>query len=354
VAGDFPSDANAQLTVTIVIPAFNEEGNIPRLEREVRKAVDTLPYRCEFIVIDNDSTDGTGDLVKEICRRDPRWRYLKFSRNFSVEMSIAAGYHYASGDAIIVLYSDLQDPPAAIPRLLAKWREGYDVVYAVPSVRAGDPAWRIIAARLAYRLIAWAADVPIPTNAGDFRLITRHVRDALERCNEYNRYSRGLIAWLGFRQTGITYERRPREAGESKAPIWHTFLITVNAITSFSLKPLRVFTLFGLAMIGVSGLALLAYISLFFIGSPLPGLTTLICLVLFGIGLNSAGIGVLGEYLGRTYAETKRRPLYVVQESFSMPQPELRAEPIQDCIQYGSGSGYSTKQTLHEPQESGR
>jgi polyisoprenyl-phosphate glycosyltransferase len=313
--------------ITIVIPAYNEEENIPRLETELRAAVDPLPYRYEFIVVDNHSTDRTSDLVKAICARDPRWKYLRFSRNFTVEMSITAGYHYAEGDAIIVLYSDLQDPPNAIPRLIEKWREGYDVVYGMRTVRTGDPSWRNLAVKHAYRLITWAAEVPIPTNAGDFRLITRQVRDALEQCGEYNRYMRGLIAWLGFRQTGVLYERRPRLAGRSKAPLWPTVFFTFNAVTSFSLKPLRLFTFLGFAMIVVSFVAALIYSILFVIGSPPPGITTLIVLSFFSIGLNSVGIGILGEYLGRTYAEVKQRPLYVVQESVNLvPHHKIRTD----------------------------
>lgn len=304
--------------VTLVIPALNEAANIPRLEEELLAVLGPLPYRYEFIVVDNASSDSTGELVKAICRRDRRWKYLRFSRNFTVEMSITAGYHHASGDAIIVLYSDLQDPPAAIPLLLAKWQEGYDVVYGVRSVRPGDPAWRNLAVKAAYRVIAWSADVPIPNDTGDFRLITRQVRDALKRCNEYNRYMRGLIAWLGFRQTGVSYERQPRTKGVSKAPFWHTLFFTINAVTAFSLKPLRIFSLFGLMMIGISVLASMFYLVLALIGSPPAGITTLILLAVFSIGLNSAGIGMLGEYLGRTYTETKARPLYVVQESFNV------------------------------------
>jgi dolichol-phosphate mannosyltransferase len=138
-----------------------------------------------------------------LCARDERWRYLRFSRNFTVEMSITAGYHFAQGDAMIVLYSDLQDPPDVIPRFLDKWQEGWDVVYGVRTHRPGDPAWRNASVKLAYRLIAWSAEMPIPKDTGDFRLITRQVRDALDQCGETNRYMRGLIAWLGFRQTGI-------------------------------------------------------------------------------------------------------------------------------------------------------
>ncbi|HEV7842559.1 MAG TPA: glycosyltransferase family 2 protein, partial [Pyrinomonadaceae bacterium] len=151
--------AGRETLISIVIPAFNEEGNITRLERELSAALMPLAYAFEFLVIDNGSTDGTRDLVKALCARDPRWKYLRFSRNFTVEMSITAGYHYASGEAIVVLYSDLQDPPEVIPKLIEKWREGYDVVYGVRTVRAGDAAWRNKAVKAAYRLIGWFSDV---------------------------------------------------------------------------------------------------------------------------------------------------------------------------------------------------
>ena len=304
--------------ISVVIPAFNEEANIPRLEQELLAAVDPLPYLFEFIVIDNGSSDLTGELVKEICARDSRWKYLRFSRNFTVEMSITAGYHYASGDAIVVLYSDLQDPPRVISEFIDKWREGYDVVYGVRTVRPGDPGWRNTAARISYRVIGWFSDVPIPNDAGDFRLISRNVRDALEQCPEQNRYMRGLIAWLGFKQIGVSYEREPRTAGKSKAPFFDLVLFVFNAITSFSLRPLRLFTLMGVLMLLVSMIAAIVYAVLWLTVSAPPGITTIIVLLFAAIGINSIGIGLLGEYVGRTYAESKRRPLYVVQESVNI------------------------------------
>lgn len=307
--------------VSIVIPARNEEGNIARLRTELLAAVAGLPYEFEFIVIDNASEDQTGGLVKAICASDPRWKYMRFSRNFSVEMSITAGYRAANGQAIIVLYSDLQDPPEVIPRFLQKWKEGFDVVYGVRQVRPGEPVWRNLLVKYVYRTIVWAAEVPIPLDAGDFRLITKEVRDALEQCDEYNRYLRGLIAWLGFRQIGIPYARRARFSGVSKAPFWEMVFFAFNGITSFSLKPLRLFTIFGGIVLGVSGVAILIYTTLFLRGSPPPGITTIIVLLIIAIGLNSFGIGVLGEYLGRTYSEVKRRPLYIVSETVNLPEP---------------------------------
>jgi polyisoprenyl-phosphate glycosyltransferase len=313
------ADASRRQSVTLVIPALNEQGNIAKLEQELVRVTTPLPYDFEYIVIDNGSTDRTGELVKAICLHDPRWKYVRFSRNFTVEMSITAGYSMAAGNAIIVLYSDLQDPPDVIPRFLEKWREGYDVVYGVRTVRPGDPAWRNMATKIAYRVIAWLSDTPIPTDAGDYRLITRQVRDALMQCSEYNRYVRGLITWLGFRQVGIPYKREPRLTGESKVPFWDLIFFVFNAVTSFSLKPLRLFTFLGFGLIVLSVIAAFIYSYRWLIGSPPAGITTLLVLSSLGIGLNSLGIGILGEYLGRTYLETKRRPRYIVQEAVNFP-----------------------------------
>ena len=306
------------IMISVVIPAFNEEANIPRLEQELLAAVEPLPYLFEFIVIDNGSSDLTSELVKDICARDSRWKYLRFSRNFTVEMSITAGYHYASGDAIVVIYSDLQDPPHVISQFIEKWQDGYDVVYGIRTVRPGDPAWRNAAVKISYRVIGWFSDLHIPNDAGDFRLISRSVRDALEQCPEKNRYMRGLIAWLGFKQIGVTYERAPRTAGKSNAPLFDLILFVFNAITSFSLRPLRLFTLMGMLMLLVSVIAAIVYAVLWLTVSAPPGITTIIVLLFAAIGINSIGIGLLGEYVGRTYAESKRRPLYVVQEAVNI------------------------------------
>jgi dolichol-phosphate mannosyltransferase len=302
--------------ISVVIPARNEEENIERLERELLAVVDSMPFDFEIIVIDNASTDQTRKKIIEICDRDVRWKYYRFSRDFTLDMSLTAGYHEARGDAIVVLYSDLQDPPEIIPHFIEKWKEGYDVVYGVRTVRLGEPAWRNLLVKIAYRIINWFSEVPIPTDVGDFRLITRQVRDALDECGENNRYIRGLIAWLGFRQIGIPYERKPRQYGVSKGPFLDIFFYTVNAITSFSLKPLRLFTFMGFSILLVSFWAIFIYVVNWLIGSPPPGATTLIILVLFGIGLNSLGIGILGEYIGQIYLETKLRPKYIIQEIY--------------------------------------
>jgi polyisoprenyl-phosphate glycosyltransferase len=302
--------------ISIIIPARNEAENLPRVEREVGAMAAALPaYRFEFIIVDNSSSDGTSDLVVALCKRDKRWRYIRFSRNFTVEASITAGYEHAKGDAIVVMYSDLQDPPDVIPQFIEKWREGYDVVYGVRTLRAGDPKWRNAAAWIAYRLISWFSDVPIPKDTGDFRLISARVRDELRRLGETNRYMRGMIAWLGFRQIGVPYARRPRTAGRSNAPLIPVLLFTFNAITSFSLRPLRLFTFFGFAVLILSMVLAVVYVVLWLKEAPPPGLTTTLVLLLAGVGINSLGIGILGEYLGRTFTEVKRRPIYVIEKS---------------------------------------
>jgi glycosyltransferase involved in cell wall biosynthesis len=304
--------------VSIIIPARNEQENIPRLEAELNEVLRVLPYEFEFIVVDNHSEDDTPMLIRDLCQRDPRWRFIRFSRNFAVEMSMTAGYRAARGDAVIVLYSDLQDPPAVIPQMLQKWEQGYDVVYGVRTERPGDAQWRNIAVYIAYRLISGLSDVPIPVDTGDFRLISRSVRNVLVQLPEQNRYMRGLIAWLGFRQTGIPYARRPRRAGRSKAPFGAIFVFALDAISSFSMKPLRLFTVFGMLVVCASLLAAVLYSLLALIGSPPSGITTIIVLLWIIFGFNMLGIGMLGEYLGRTYSEVKRRPLFVVEEALNL------------------------------------
>lgn len=305
--------------ISIIIPARNEAENMARVEAEVTALAASRPdEEFEFIIVDNASTDATGQLAVDLCRRDPRWKYLRFSRNFSVEGSITAGYEHARGDAIVVLYSDLQDPPSVIPRFIDKWKEGYDVVYGVRTRRAGDPRWRNAAAWLAYRLIAWLSDVPIPKDTGDFRLVSARVRDAILRMGEVNRYMRGMIAWVGFRQVGVPYERNPRKGGTSKAPLVDILIFTFNAITSFSLRPLRLFSVFGFLVLALSFVLTIVYVVLWARGAPPPGFTTLLVLLLAGMGINSLGIGILGEYLGRTFSEAKRRPIYIVAERVNL------------------------------------
>ena len=313
--------------VSIVIPAYNEEAMIPRVESEVLAAIEGLPYSFEFIVVDNDSSDRTGELLKEICARDPRWKYVRFSRTFDLEMSITAGYEYADGDAIIVLYSDLQEPPDKIPEFIEKWQQGYDVVYGVHTRRHGESAFRTWSGRLGYRLISRLAEIHIPRDVCDFRLITREVRDALMQFGERLRYLRGLIAWLGFKQIGVPYERQARVAGRSKVSVGLLFAYLLNGVFGFSLKPLRLFAIAGSVLLGVAAVWALVAAGLAVAGEG-PSDTTLLALLIIAVaGFNSIGIWMVGEYVGRAYIETLRRPLFIVSETMNVEPPREPAAP---------------------------
>ena len=313
--------------VSIVIPAYNEEAMIPRLEREILAAVEGLPYRFEFVVVDNDSSDRTGELLKELCARDPRWRYIRFSRTFDLEMSITAGYEYAEGDAIIVVYSDLQEPPSKIPEFIEKWQQGYDVVYGEHTRRHGEARFRTWSGRLGYRLISRLAEVRIPADVCDFRLITREVRDALMQFGERLRYLRGLIAWLGFKQIAVPYERQAREAGRSKASVGLLFKYLLNGVFGFSLKPLRLFAILGSIFLAITMVWALVTAGLA-IGGENPSDTTLLALLIIAVaGFNSIGIWMVGEYVGRAYIETLRRPLFIVAETMNIDPARQQAPP---------------------------
>jgi polyisoprenyl-phosphate glycosyltransferase len=304
--------------ITIVVPARDEEANIPRLRQELGQVLDPLPYRFEILVVDNDSSDDTGVLVKAICASDPRWKYLRLSRNFGAEASISAGYIHSAGQAVIVVYSDLQDPPALIPEFLAKWEQGFDVVFGVQTARSGEPALKSWLVRRAYRTVARMAEVGIPPDASDFRLVTREVVDALGECSERSRYLRGLISWLGFRQVGIPYERRPRVAGRSKSSCGFLIRFLIDGIAAFSLRPLRFAPVLA---------AVLCFVSLFWgvavaalaIDGHAPSSAALLGLLMLVLGaLNALGLWVLSEYVGRIHVESRRRPLFLIADAVNI------------------------------------
>lgn len=314
--------------LTITMPARNEEGNLPRAYEEVTEVMKRLPeYDYEVIVIDNASTDRTGEIARELCRRDHRWKYVRFSRNFGGETSLTVGLRLAKGDAVINLFSDLQDPTDRIPDFVRKWEEGYDVVSGILQARRDSAKWRGAAARLAYKLIRASSDIEIPENATDFRLVSRRVVDAFNKLNERQRYVRGLMHWVGFSKCEIPYDRRPRQWGKSKAPFWWCFQFTLDAITSFSTKPLKLFMIFGSGILAVSFLMALYYAAtrIFNIDDPPRGIPTILVLLLANLGVLSVGIGLLGEYLGHVYTEVKRRPLFVIADAENI-EPERIAE----------------------------
>lgn len=314
-------DPESRKLVSIIMPARNEEGNLVRAYAEVTAAMAGLPYEYEVLVVDNDSTDRTGELATGLCGRDRRWRYLRFSRNFQVEGSIAAGLRAARGDAAIVLFSDLQDPPELLPQFLQRWEDGYDVVFGVLRRRAGDPWWRATAARLFYRLVHVLGDVHVPANATDFRLLSRRAIDALNRCDERNRYVRGLAHWIGFRQCPVPYDRRLRQAGRSKATLSFCLGFALNALTGFSIKPLRAFL--GVGLLAAAMTACVAAVTTvgWLTGGFETGVTGVHLLLLANLSALLLGFGTVGEYVGRIYIETRQRPLYLVEEVVNLDEP---------------------------------
>lgn len=311
---------------TLVVPILNEEEALPHTYQHLNCVLEKLDLPFEVIAVDNGSSDSTPQIMADICRRDARWKYLRLSRNFGYQNSITAGMLAAQGDAIMVIDADLQDPPELIPQFIEKWREGYDIVYGVREKRTGESPLRVIPTMAAMRIITWMSDdIKLPLHSGDFRLITRRVRDAFAQLGETNRYVRGLIHWLGYRQIGIAYERQGRTRGQSKVnPAWLIGFM-LNAVFSFSIKPLRMFSLLGVAVLAATCVLSVVYAAMSFITSPPRGITTVLILLLVNLGVMSLGIGVLGEYIAKIYAESKRRPLWLVDYTLNLAPPAMPA-----------------------------
>jgi polyisoprenyl-phosphate glycosyltransferase len=308
--------------ISIVVPARNEEGNVARLRDELERVIVASPYRFEVLLIDNDSGDRTGDLVKEICRSDTRWKYLRLSRDFGVEASISAGYRHAAGAAVIVIYSDLQDPPDLIPEFLAKWEEGFDVVYGVQRARLGEPRLKSWLVRRVYRLLSRASERFIRPDASDYRLVSQELATIVAELPERSRNLRGLISWLGFRQIGIPYLRQPRTAGQSKSSLGFLIRFVIDGATGFSLRPLRLAGVAAAVLCAAAAIWGIAIVVAVIAGDTLST-TALLGLLIVAIGaLNAVSLWLVSEYVGRIHLESRRRPLYVVAEA-------LNVEPIQ-------------------------
>jgi len=311
-------------TVSVVIPAYNEEDSLPQVKREMDQLIGSVPgIDFEFILIDNASTDATPKLSKEICAKDPRWKYIRFSRNFGSEASIAAGLRICTGDAAIVCFSDLQDPPHYIPEFIKKWLEGADVVYGIYS-GSGDheKAWKRYMSRVFYYIVQKISDIPLVPYAGDFRLYDRKVLRAINVLREKNRYMRGLAQWVGFNGVMLRYERKPRYAGKSKASFNHLVNFAVSVMVNFSDKPLKIFTNLGLFVCFGSFLLMILQFYNFFFKPIVPGLTTTLVLMTFNLGFTSLGFGILGEYIGKTYREVKGRPIWVIADTVGIEPGE--------------------------------
>lgn len=305
-----------KITYSIIAPIYNEKDNIHELHRRVSTVMKSMEQPWELILVDDGSTDGSTDLIRALAKKDKHVRPVIFARNFGHQIAITAGWDYARGDAVVVIDADLQDPPELIPQMVEKWKEGYEVVYAVRAEREGESWFKLWTASLFYRLIARITDVKIPLDAGDFRLMDRKVVDVLKSMRERHRFPRGMSAWVGFRQIGVEYKRAARVAGETKYPFRKMFRLALNAITSFSYFPLQVATFFGFFSAGVAILAIPVVIYLRASGSQaFFGQATTLIAVLFLGGVQLISLGILGEYIGRLYDEAKGRPLYIVREA---------------------------------------
>ena len=303
----------------VVSPVFCEQDGIETFYQRLVAVLEPLDgIAFQLLFVDDGSTDGSLDLLRKIAERDKRVRVLALSRNFGHQLAITCGMDAARGDVVVVMDSDLQDPPEIIPRMLEQWRAGSKVVYGVRASRDGETRLKLATARAFYRLLNRLSDIPLPLDAGDFRLLDRQVIDVLSELREENRYIRGLVSWLGFPQSAVIYERDARYAGKTKYSLAKMVKLALDGITSFSRRPLRLAFTVGSALTVVAGL-LAAYIVVAKLAEPassIPGFASLMCVVLFLGGFQLLFLGLLGEYVGRIYGETKRRPLYIVADSF--------------------------------------
>jgi glycosyltransferase involved in cell wall biosynthesis len=303
------------IELSVVVPVYNEEANIPELHRRLAAVLERSVESYEVVFVDDGSRDRSWALIAELASRDAHVRGISFSRNFGHQMAFAAGLDHARGRAVVIMDADLQDPPELIPELLARWREGYEVVYAVRTGREGETRFKKATAALFYRIMQRITQVTIPVDTGDFRLMGPLALAAFRRLPERHRFTRGLVAWLGFRQTGVPYVRAARHAGQTNYPLRKMLRFAVDGITSFSHVPLQLATWLGFVISLLAFAYIVVVLVLKFVGISWPGYTSLMAAILFLGGVQLVMIGLLGEYLGRVYDEVKRRPLYVIGET---------------------------------------
>lgn len=308
--------------LTVVVPAFNEAAVLEAFHARLRPVLDALPLNCAVLYVDDGSTDATWLTLERLMERDAGCGALRLSRNFGKEAALTAGLDQVNEGAAVIIDADLQDPPELIPELVAQWQAGHDVVYATRSGRRGESAIKRLTSAAFYRAMEQLSNTPLPRDTGDFRLLSRRALDALGQLRERQRFMKGLFAWIGYRQTAVHYQREAREAGHSKWNYWRLIRLAIEGFTSFSTAPLRLATWMGL----LSSLTAFCYgVWVFFkallYGDPVHGYPTLMLVILFLGGVQLLALGVIGEYLGRNYAESKQRPLYFVERQRQPRQP---------------------------------
>jgi len=302
--------------ISVVAPVFNEAELLSAFCGEMKRVLEEIGESWELILVDDGSRDGSLEIMRAQHALDARVKSLSFSKNFGGQLAITAGLDYARGDAVVIIDADLQDPPEVVKQLYARWREGYQVVYAQRANRAGETWFKKLTAAAYYRVIRTIANVDIPLDTGEFRLLDRKAADALRSVREQHRYLRGLAAWIGYKTIGVPYQRAARAAGETKYPLRKMIRLAVDGITNFSYLPLQLASYLGFVIALISLVAIVATIFIrLFMGHELTGQATTLVSVLFLGGIQLICLGVIGEYLGRIYDEVKRRPLYLVGEA---------------------------------------
>jgi polyisoprenyl-phosphate glycosyltransferase len=303
--------------ISVIIPFYNESSGIEYLFARLIPVLQQLNNNYEIVCINDGSTDDTFEKLVEFNQQDPTIKIVNLSRNFGKEIALTAGIDYASGAAVIPLDADLQDPPELITQLIAKWREGYDVVYAVRRSRQGETWLKRVSAMAFYRILSSMSQVPIPANTGDFRLLDRRVVEAIKKLPERTRFMKGLFAWVGYKQTSVFFNREPRHAGKTTWNYWQLWNFALDGIISFSFLPLKVWSYVGFSISLISLVyALMLVVRTLIFGVDVPGYASLMVAILFLGGIQLITLGVLGEYLGRVYEEVKGRPLYFVRSEY--------------------------------------
>jgi dolichol-phosphate mannosyltransferase len=300
---------------SVIIPVYNEEDVTAVFHKEITRVMKSVQAPYELIFVNDGSSDKTFPILYSLAHFDKSVKVINFSRNFGHQVAITAGIDYARGDAVIILDADLQDPPSVIPKMITKWKQGFDVVYGQRTTRKKESAFKRISASLFYRVIKRLSGIPIPLNAGDFRLMDKKVCAVLRKIPERHRFMRGLSVWTGFRQTAVAYEREQRFAGKTKYPLMKMIGFAADAVTAFSHKPLKAATWLGF-ITSIAGFIYLVYSLIrFFNGATLEGWTSLVALLVIFNGILFIILGIMGEYIGRIYDEVKARPLYIVRDT---------------------------------------
>lgn len=317
-------ESKIEIELSVVVPCYNEEKGLLEFVKRTDAVLKQLNSKYELILVNDGSRDNTLGVAVELSKSYPNLKVLNLSRNFGHQVAVTAGMDAAMGNAVVLIDADLQDPPELIPQMVEKWREGYDVAYGQRRTREGEKYFKLVTAKLFYRLLKRITKVNIPIDTGDYRLMDRKVVEAMKQLRESHRFIRGLVSWTGFKQTPVLYDRLQRFAGETHYPFHKMFLFSLDAITSFSIIPLRLLTFFGLFIVLFTILFSFIIIAVKFIDPNyyLAGFPTIVLLISFFGGIQLLSLGVIGEYVGRIYEEIKRRPLYFVDAIYQNGAPK--------------------------------